>query len=140
MIDCPTLAATEAVAEGLADRLTNGGIVLLRGQLGAGKTAFTRGLVRGLGGDERQVSSPTYVLAQAYDLPGGRRVWHLDLYRLSGPGDLEAIGFDEILASADEGDVVVIEWPKRADDVLPNDVIDVRFERVSETGRRIRIA
>src|SRR5262250_599351 len=91
-----SVAQTEAIAAELAGRLRAGQCVALYGELGAGKTQFVRGLVRGLGGPERAVSSPTFVLLNVY--PGGRlTVFHLDAYRVTGPEDFEAIGFAELL-------------------------------------------
>src|SRR5438093_1880186 len=96
---------TEAVAVDLGGTLRGGECLALYGELGAGKTQFVRGLVRGLGGDARSVSSPTFVLLNVYDT-GQLKVFHLDAYRVHGPGDFEAIGFAELL---EQGGVVVIE-------------------------------
>lgn len=97
--------ATEAVAARFAARVMAGDVVALQGELGAGKTTFTRGLVRGLGGDERRVSSPTYTLLQIYPTPRGD-VLHVDAYR-AVPEELE-----ELLA---EVYCTVIEWPERTE-------------------------
>jgi tRNA threonylcarbamoyladenosine biosynthesis protein TsaE len=135
---CQSVEETQEFAADLARNLRTGGLVLLRGGLGAGKTAFTRGFVRGLGGDQRLVNSPTYVIAQSYDLPGDRRCWHVDLYRLDGTG-LASAGIDEIVEQAANGDVVVIEWPERAGDDLPPPDLVVELEAVSETERRVTV-
>ena len=126
---------THRIAVDLVRQLQPGDVVRLDGDLGAGKTHFTRGLVDGLGGDPRQVSSPTYTLLQVYETPT-LPVFHLDAYRLSGPDDLEAIGFDELLG---EGGVVVIEWPSRVADALPGGGWTVRIEHVGDTVRRLTI-
>ncbi len=99
-------AQTEEVAAFLASGLRGGEVLLLSGGLGAGKTAFVRGLVRGLGGDENEVSSPTFALMNQYEarLP----VYHFDLYRLSGPEEVEDLGFEEYFFSG-EG-VCAVEW------------------------------
>ena len=130
---------TERAAGRLALQLTNGGIVTLTGNLGAGKTQFTRGLVQALGGDGRDVHSPTYVLLHRYPLPGGRSVWHLDAYRGSSADDFEAIGLEEIVAATQQGDVLVIEWPDRVVDLLPADVMRIEIEHVAEDERLIRV-
>jgi tRNA threonylcarbamoyladenosine biosynthesis protein TsaE len=126
---------TEAIAAELARSLAGGECLALHGNLGAGKTQFVRGLVRGLGGSPRAVSSPTFVLLNVY--PGGRlTVFHLDAYRVGGADDFEAIGFIELL---EEGGVVVVEWPERIGDLLPAGCISVRIQPITENERRIEI-
>ena len=126
---------TEAVAADLAATLRGGECLALYGDLGAGKTRFVRGLVRGLGGNARAVSSPTFVLLNVYDT-GRLTVYHLDAYRVGGADDFEAIGFTELLQ---QGGVVVVEWAERVEPLLPRDRIDVRIEPVGEIQRRIDI-
>src|SRR5687768_487923 len=128
-------AETEAVAADLARALRGGECVALHGDLGAGKTQFVRGLVRGLGGSPRSVSSPTFVLLNVYD-SGRLTVYHLDAYRVGGADDFEAIGFTELLG---QGGVVVVEWAGRVESLLPPDRLDVRIEAVGETTRRIEV-
>lgn len=108
----------------------------LIGPLGAGKTALVRGLAEGLGCEASLVSSPTYVLAQAYPLPGGGALYHLDLYRMADPAaELADLGLEDMLADG----VVVIEWADRAADVLPRPRLDVRIDIDSPTQRRITL-
>jgi tRNA threonylcarbamoyladenosine biosynthesis protein TsaE len=128
---------TEAAAAELARALRGGECVALHGEMGAGKTQFVRGLVRGLGGNARAVSSPTFVLLNVYDTPPIRLpVFHLDAYRVGGADDFEAIGFPELLT---QGAVVVVEWPQRVERLLPPAVIRVLIEPAGETMRRIEI-
>ena len=146
-----SVQATEALAAELAGELRGGECVALNGDLGAGKTQFVRGLVRGLGGEARAVSSPTFVLLNVYDsgvaagnsLPGSEPrlaprlpVYHLDAYRVTGGDDFEAIGFAELL---DQGGVVVVEWASRVKDLLPPDRIEIEIEPSGPTQRRITI-
>jgi len=126
---------TEAIAAELARTLRGGECVALHGDLGAGKTQFVRGLVRGLGGNPRAVSSPTFVLLNVYDA-GRLTVYHLDAYRVGGAEDFEAIGFAELL---DQNGVVVVEWAERVRDLLPADCINVSIEPLGEQRRRIEI-
>jgi tRNA threonylcarbamoyl adenosine modification protein YjeE len=105
--------ATAALARALAPRLAAGDAVALTGPMGAGKTTFTRALVAALGGDAAAVASPTYTLLNQYDV--APPVVHVDAYRLSGPGELEAIGFAEASAAA----VAVVEWPEKVEACLP---------------------
>jgi tRNA threonylcarbamoyladenosine biosynthesis protein TsaE len=126
---------TQALAAQFAEPLRGGECVALDGDLGAGKTQFVRGLVRGLGGNERAVSSPTFVLLNIYE--GGRlTVYHLDAYRVSGAEDLEAIGFAELL---DQGGVVVVEWASRVKGLLPEKTMHVEIEQLGKNRRRISI-
>ncbi len=124
-------AATQAWAKELAAKLPHGAVLLLDGPMGAGKTTLVRGLVEGLGGDGRQVSSPTYVLVNRYDTPAGW-TFHLDAYRLKSADDLAAIGFEDLLA---EARLVVVEWPSRVEEGLPSGAVRVAIEVVDE-GRR----
>ena len=101
-------AESETVAAGLAfaERLSAGDVVLVSGPLGAGKTAFVRGLAAGLGAEEDDVSSPTFTLVQTYN--GRMRIVHADLYRLKAD-DVPDLALDELA----EGAVLVVEWPDR---------------------------
>jgi tRNA threonylcarbamoyladenosine biosynthesis protein TsaE len=126
---------TQQIAAKLATKLCAGSCIALDGQLGAGKTQFVRGLVIGLGGDSRAVSSPTYVLLNLYPTPR-MTVYHLDAYRVAGADDLEAIGFSELL---EQGGLVVVEWAERVRTLLPKESIEVRIDVVGENSRRIQI-
>lgn len=106
---------TEGIGEALADRLRPGDVMLLEGDLAAGKTTMVRGLVRALGGDETEVSSPTFVLLQSYRCEGREiaTVHHVDLYRLGEKiSDLREIGIEEVLS--DPAAAIAVEWPKDA--------------------------
>jgi tRNA threonylcarbamoyladenosine biosynthesis protein TsaE len=126
---------TETIAADFARNLSGGQVIALEGDLGAGKTQFVRGLVRGLGGEPRAVSSPTYVLLNIYD-QGRLPVYHLDAYRVTGPEDFEAIGFAELL---EQNGIVAVEWPSRVRDLLPAGVSAIRLRAMGETTRRIEI-
>ena len=127
-------AETEAAGERLAARLAPGDVVHLSGELGAGKTAFVRGLARGLGAPPEEVSSPTFTIIQEYR--GGRLVlYHVDLYRLA-PAEIDDLGLDELIGS--DG-VTAIEWAERWPN-RPTDAIDVRFAVTGDRTRRIAIA
>jgi len=131
-----SVGETETIAAELAALLNGGECIALHGEMGAGKTHFVRGLVRGLGGAERSVSSPTFVLLNVYDT-GRLKVFHLDAYRVSGAEDFEAIGFAELL---EQGGVVAVEWPERVADLLPAGHVSVAIEPTGKTGRSIEIS
>ncbi len=104
---------TEALGAALAQRLAPGNVVAFYGDLGAGKTAFVRGMARGLGIRER-VTSPTYTIVNEY-LSGRTPLFHFDLYRLSGPDDLFDIGWEDYLQ---RGGICAVEWSERAEELL----------------------
>ena len=126
---------TQAIAANVAATLKPGTCIALDGQLGAGKTQFVRGLVVGLGGNSRDVSSPTFVLLNIYQTPK-MPVYHLDAYRVAGADDLQAIGFSELL---EQQGVVVIEWAGRVESLLPKDCIRINIEVEGESQRSIDI-
>lgn len=127
-------AETEAAGEQLARTLKPGSVVLLYGELGAGKTAFVRGMARGLGADPDEVSSPTFTIVQEY--PGSRAaLYHVDLYRLE-PAEIDDLGLDDLVS----GDgIVAIEWADRWP-LRPTDALDVHFEHAGGDRRHIRVA
>lgn len=110
----PDEAATGALATRLAASLDGGLVVYLHGPLGAGKTSFARALLLALGVGER-IKSPTYSLMEGY-VAQGRPAWHLDLYRIADPGELEWLGLD---ALADAAALILVEWPERGAGALP---------------------
>jgi tRNA threonylcarbamoyladenosine biosynthesis protein TsaE len=116
-----TAGQTQELAAALSDLALPGDLVVLAGDLGAGKTTFTQGFSRGLGVAE-PVTSPTFTLAQQYD--GRLRVHHLDVYRLDQLGEVADLGLAELL---DDGGVVLIEWGDAILGVLPNDYLEVRL-------------
>ena len=125
--------ATADVARALAATLQPGAVLLLSGQLGAGKTAFVRGLAAGLGIDPEEVSSPTFTLVHEYR--GGRlTLFHADLYRLDRTAT-EDLGLEERAVA--EG-VLAIEWPDRLTHALPG-AIRIEIEIVNERTRRIAV-
>jgi tRNA threonylcarbamoyl adenosine modification protein YjeE len=130
--------ATRRLTADIAAQLEAGDLITLSGDLGAGKTAFARALIRHLAGDERvEVPSPTFTLMQAYELPRFNLV-HADLYRLSGPGELAELGFED----ASEDAVTLLEWPDRAAGQLPPNRLDVALTlspQQSETFRHARV-
>ena len=120
---------TARVARDLAGRLRPGAVVLLFGDLGAGKTAFVRGLAEGLGIDAGDVSSPTFTIVQHYS--GGRvPLMHVDLYRLE-PGEVDDLGLDELAADA----VLAVEWAER----LPRRPADAIRVSIAHSGEGARI-
>ena len=124
---------TEKVGEKLGQHLSPNTILAFRGDLGAGKTAFTRGLARGLGCTE-QVTSPTYTIVNEY-LSGKIPLFHFDMYRLADADDLWDIGWDDYL---DRGGICAVEWSENVRDAL-EDAISITIEKIGEDSRRIQI-
>lgn len=124
---------TIALGERLAARLAPGTVVVLTGQLGAGKTTLAKGIVRGLGAAEPdEVSSPTFILIHEYGDPP--RVYHVDLYRLDDAGQVEGLGIEELFG----GDaVVLIEWGERFPELLPAHHVEIELRRLGEEEREI---
>ena len=114
-----------------------GDVYLLRGPLGSGKTAFAQGVARGLG-VEGYVQSPTFTLAAEHEgRADGRPItlYHLDLYRLEDPAEVETFGYDEYLDDPDG--IVVIEWPERAEAELPEAFLLIELEHLADSKRRL---
>jgi tRNA threonylcarbamoyladenosine biosynthesis protein TsaE len=125
----PDPEATAAAARALSGCLGEAGLVIaLIGPLGAGKTAFVKGLAAGLGIDPARVASPTFVIASEYPV-AGRRLAHVDLYRVESEAELEAAGFLDLL---EPGAVVAVEWAERFPEALPADRLELRIERPSD--------
>jgi tRNA threonylcarbamoyladenosine biosynthesis protein TsaE len=134
-VDITTHSEEETVDAGrrLAASLGPGAVVLLSGDLGAGKTAFVRGIAGGLGVDPNEVSSPTFTLVQEYR--GGRlTLYHVDLYRLQAT-EVDDLGLEEIT----EAGVTAIEWPDRLPRAFP-DAVAVHIEQGDGSMRRIRVS
>ena len=118
-----------AFGEALSKVLARGGIVYLRGTLGAGKTTTTRGILRGFG-HQGAVKSPTYTLVEPYEF-ADRKVFHFDLYRLGDPEELEYMGIRDYFT---ESNVCIVEWPSKGEGFLPAADLEVIFE-VCDQGR-----
>lgn len=124
---------TEKIGEALAKSLQPGTILAYRGDLGAGKTAFTRGIARGLGCKET-VTSPTYTIVNEY-LGGRLPLFHFDMYRLASSDDLWDIGWEDYL---DREGVCAVEWSENVADAM-EDAVTVTIEKLGETTRQITI-
>ena len=125
---------TEIIAENLANSLKGGEVIAFRGNLGMGKTCFTRGLAKGLGflGD---VTSPTFALINEY-LGGRLNIYHFDMYRISTWDELYSSGFFEYLET---GGVIAAEWSENIENALPQNTIYVEIESLGEVSRKITI-
>lgn len=139
---------TRELGRKFARNLGASSVVALYGELGSGKTTFTKGLAEGFG-IKKRILSPTFVVVRTYKLKAksskrktkaqnSKLLYHIDLYRLSSPDDLKSLGIDEILNSKES--IVVIEWPEKMGSRLPQNRWDVRFEYIDENRRRIEIS
>ena len=124
---------TEAIGAALGKIINQGTVIAYRGDLGAGKTAFTRGLAKGLGCTEI-VTSPTYTIVNEY-LGGRIPLFHFDMYRLRSSDDLFDIGWEDYL---DRGGVCAVEWSENVDDAM-EDALYITIEKLGEDARRITI-
>jgi tRNA threonylcarbamoyladenosine biosynthesis protein TsaE len=130
-VDCPDPAATQALAGRLAKLLRPGDLILIEGDLGAGKTTLTQGLALALGVTV-PVTSPTFVLMNIYRTAAGFDLAHVDVYRLDRLSEVVDLALPELL---DDGAVVVVEWGERAAAALPGDHLRIRLD-VDEDGAR----
>ena len=126
-------AETEAIGAALGKILPAGTVIAYRGDLGAGKTAFTRGLARGLGCRE-MVTSPTYTIVNEY-LGGRLPLFHFDMYRLKSSDDLWDIGWEDYL---DRNGICAVEWSENVDDAMEEPIV-ITIEKLGEESRRITI-
>ena len=124
---------TEALGAALAEKLQPGTVLAFRGDLGAGKTAFTRGLARGLGAGDR-VTSPTYTIVNEY-LSGRLPLFHFDMYRLESEDDLFDIGWEDYL---ERGGVCAVEWSENVKAAMEG-AVGICIEKLGEDSRRITI-
>jgi len=132
--DSNSVEETRRLGERLGALLHEGDVVLLSGELGAGKTVFVQGIARGLG-FEGSVSSKSFVLLGEY--AGRLTLYHADLYRLEAPEEVAELALEEISADG----VLVVEWPERAgDEVLPGEHVRVEFEVTGEESRVVRVS
>ena len=126
-------AETEKIGAALGKILPTGSVLAYRGDLGAGKTAFTRGLARGLGCEEI-VTSPTYTIVNEY-LSGRIPLFHFDMYRLSSADDLWDIGWEDYL---ERGGICAVEWSENVTEAMEN-ALTVTLEKIGEESRKITI-
>lgn len=129
----PSPRATQLLAERIAPLLTAGDVILLRGHIGAGKTHFSRSIIKKLIPNQQDVPSPTFTLVQTYDAPAFE-IWHCDLYRLTSPDEALELGLDDAFDEA----VCLIEWPDRLAEEIPNDALLLTFDAPDQDSRTIK--
>lgn len=133
----PDAAATHAFGARLATRLDAGDVVLLSGDLGAGKTALARAVIETACGI-KDAPSPTYTLVQLYETGSGQELWHADLYRIEDESELEEIGLDDAFETA----ICLVEWPDRLGEWRPSDRLEISITHSAggmDTAREARI-
>lgn len=140
IIESHSLERTLEIGRRLGARLKAGDVVALIGPLGSGKTATVRGIATGAGvADPGDVNSPTFVIVNEYEVSRAGaviRLYHIDTYRLRHSGDLENLGFEEML----EQGAVLIEWADRVEEVLPLDRLTIQLEAVDARSRRMHVS
>lgn len=127
---------TRAIGERIGRKLETGDVLLLHGDLGAGKTTLTQGIALGLGIRE-PVQSPTFTLVAEHPARDGLTLYHLDLYRLTDPSEVESFGYEQYLEAADG--VTVVEWPERAPDWLPERYLLIELSISGQDRRTITV-
>ena len=123
---------TEAVGKRLGESLKPGAVIAYQGDLGAGKTAFTRGVALGLGAKE-QVTSPTYTIVNEY-LSGKYPLFHFDMYRLASSDELFDIGWEDYL---DRGGICAVEWSENVEEAMEDDAVRVAIRRGADDNTRV---
>jgi len=129
---------TKKLGEILAQSLKGGILICLFGDLGGGKTTFAQGFAKGLGVKDK-ITSPSFVLMKKYSLKKGLldSFYHFDCYRLKNPGEILALGWEEIIAEPKS--VVLVEWAEKIKKYLPKERINIRFEFIDQSRRKIVI-
>ena len=127
-------AETEELAARLAGEFPKGTVIGFLGDLGAGKTAFTRGFVKGLG-INAEVSSPTFAICNDY-IGDGARVMHYDMYRVDSWGDLDSVGFFDAL---DSGAYILCEWSENVFGALPDNAVIIKIDKLSDSDRKFTV-
>lgn len=125
---------TQQIGLEFAKTLKGGEVICLYGDLGSGKTTFVQGLAKGLG-IEKKIISPTFIIMRTYRIQNSKNFYHVDLYRIAESKDVESLGLLEIMK--DKDNIVVIEWPERIEDLLPEKRIDIIFAYLDEDKREI---
>ena len=131
----PDLAATKALAARVAGHLEPGSVVLLEGDLGAGKSEVARAVIHALAGEPITVPSPTFTLLQSYALPS-LEVGHADLYRIAEPGEIAEIGLEECWRHG----ALLVEWPERAPWLWPDERLTIALSAAPDRGEEARCA
>ena len=135
-VESASPAETERLGRALGRLLADGDLVLLSGELGAGKTRFVKGLAAGFGAARAdEVVSPTFLRVEQYGAPP-RRLRHIDAYRMGSGGDLESLGLSDLVGP---GGATVVEWPERVEEALPRDGVLVVFEHRGPRERRLTL-
>ncbi|TYB31029.1 MAG: tRNA (adenosine(37)-N6)-threonylcarbamoyltransferase complex ATPase subunit type 1 TsaE [Candidatus Mcinerneyibacterium aminivorans] len=125
---------TKEIASEFSKKLKKNDIIALKGELGAGKSVFVKGVCRGLGIDENRVKSPTFTLLNVYE--NDETVYHMDLYRISDLDELYYLGFEEF---SNSGGITLIEWADKIYEILPENTICITIEIINHDKRKIII-
>ena len=130
-----SLEDTNALAQRMANAITAPAVILLEGEIGAGKSAFARAFIRAAGVTEQDIPSPTFTLVQTYETPN-HEIWHSDLYRLTHTDEVEELG----LLAAFETAICLVEWPDKLGEDTPENALHIAFrEAGTETSREITL-
>jgi tRNA threonylcarbamoyladenosine biosynthesis protein TsaE len=131
-----SIEETSAFSQEIAEKVHDGGIICLFGDLGTGKTTLTKGIAKHLGIEEMTVKSPTYTYIRKHESEG-RNIYHIDLYRLNQIDELLLQEIEELFEN--QKNIVIIEWADRMEEYLPKNRINIHLEYVDETRRNIKV-
>lgn len=129
---------TYKLAENVIEKIKNGGTIFLIGDLGTGKTVFTKGIAHALGINKFSVKSPTYTYIRKYELKNGQNFYHIDLYRINNMDELLLHEINEL--AENKKNIIVIEWADRMDNFFQKEKIKVLFEYIDDSKRKITIS
>lgn len=135
IVTSPGAGTTQALATVLAKECRTGDCILLRGDLGTGKTTFARAFIESLCDVQEEIVSPTFTLVQTYPARSNGAVWHFDLYRLKKPGDVTELGLEEALVSG----ITLIEWPQLIEARLPANALTIELAYGQGDARTITL-
>ena len=134
-LEINSLSDLDEVADEILSSLGERSVVLFRGEMGAGKTTLISRIAARMGVED-SVTSPTFALVNQYEGRGGRRIYHFDFYRIDRIEEVYDLGYEEYFYS---GDLCLVEWPEKIEQLLPDEVVTVRITVDSETARTFEI-
>lgn len=138
IVEINGLKETEKLAKSFAKTLAGGEVILLNGDLGAGKTTFTKSVLRALG-VKSEVTSPTFTIMREY-VGKKFKIYHFDMYRMTSGQEAREFGLEEYIYSSDDRSIVFIEWPEKIKDILNGEFLNIKISLLDENKRKFEIS